>query len=62
VPEVTILSQTPYAWVNKERKLVESTFVVYKDKAGHVGTIVIGKPKVIEADVEAELKKRQGGV
>jgi len=58
IPEITVLSRTPYAWVNEKRELVQSTFVVYRDKEGRVGTIVVGKAKPTDADVEAEVKKR----
>jgi len=58
MPEITVLSRTPYATVNEKRQLVESTFVVYKDKDGRVGTIVVYKAKPSDADVEAAVKKR----
>jgi len=61
MPEITVISRTAYATVNEKRQLVESTFVVYKDKAGRVGTIVIDKAKPSDADVETEVKKRQSG-
>jgi len=61
MPKLEILSQTPYSWIDKDRKLVQSTFVVYKDEAGRVGTVVVKKPKAEPADVEAELKKRAAG-
>ena len=57
--EFKTLSRTPYTWVNAERKLVESTFVVFKDAEGRVGTIVIRKAKPTDAEVEAEVKKRR---
>jgi len=59
MPEYTILSRTPSAYVNAERKLVETTFVVFKDKDGRVGTIVIHKAKPSDTEVEAEIKKRE---
>jgi len=59
MPEIEIVSKTPYATVNEKRQLVESTFVVYKDKNGRVGTIVVAKAKPSDADVEAAVKKRQ---
>jgi len=58
VAKFEVLSRTPSAYMGKDRKLVESTFVVYKDAEGRVGTIVIGKKAPTDADVEAEVKKR----
>jgi len=61
MPEITVLSKTPYAWINAKRDLVSSTFVVYRDKEGHVGTIVVPKKDPSDADIEAEVKKRAAG-
>jgi len=58
MPEVTVLSRTPYVTVSKDQKLEHTTFVVYRDKDGRVGTIVVGKASPSDADVEAEVKKR----
>jgi len=58
MPGIVVVSRTPYAWVNEKRQLVESTFVVYKDKEGRVGTIVINKAAPTDTDVETEVKKR----
>ena len=57
--EFKVLSRTPYAWVNAERKLVESTFVVFKDAEGRVGTIVVNKAKPSEDDVSKAIKDRE---
>lgn len=57
--EFKVLSKTPYSYVGAERKLVESTFVVFKDAEGRVGTIVIRKAKPTDAEVAAEVKKRR---
>jgi len=61
MPEYTVLSRTPSAYVNAERKLVETTFIVYKDKVGHVGTIVVHKAKPTDAEIEDAIKKRAAG-
>jgi len=61
VPEIEVLSQTPYSWVNEKGLLTESTFVVYKDKEGRVGSIVVKKGKPTNAEIETEIKKRQAG-
>jgi len=59
MPDVTILSKTPSAYVSADRKLVETTFVVYKDKDGRVGTIVIHKAKPSDSEIADEIKKRE---
>ena len=59
--EFEVLSRTPYAWVNEKRELVASTFAVYRDAEGRVGTIVIPKAKPSDAEVLAAIKKRAGG-
>lgn len=56
-----VLSQTPYVWVNAERKLVQSTFVTYRDETGRVGTIVIRKAKPTLDEVKAAVEKRLKG-
>jgi len=58
MPEFKVLSRTPSAYVNEKRQLVESTFVVYQDKDGHVGTIVIPKAGPTDAEIEDAVKKR----
>ena len=58
--EFEVLSKTPYAWVNEKRELVASSFVVYRDAEGRVGTIVIPKAKPTDADIMAAVKKRRG--
>lgn len=57
--EFKVLSMTPHVFVDAERKLVESTFVVFKDEDDRVGTIVIRKAKPTAAEVQAEVKKRR---
>jgi len=61
MPEIEVLSQTPYSWINEKGQLTESTFVVYKDQQGRVGSIVVKKAKPTQAEIEAEIKKRQAG-
>jgi len=61
MPEITVLSKTPYSWVNENGQLTESTFVVYREKEGRVGSIVIKKGKPTDTEIEAEIKKRQAG-
>jgi len=61
MPEITVLTKTPYAWVNAKRELVESTFVVYKDKDGRVGTVVMPKREPSDREIEDEVKKRAAG-
>jgi len=61
MPEIEILSQTPYSWVNEKGQLTESTFVVYRDQQGRVGSIVIKKAKPTTSEIESEIKKRQAG-
>ena len=46
--------------MNEKRELVASTFVVYKDAEGRVGTIVIAKAKPTDAEILAAVKKRRG--
>jgi len=58
MPEITVLSKTPSAWVNAKKELVTSTFVVYRDKDGRVGTIVVAKKDPSDVEIEAEVKKR----
>lgn len=58
--EFEVLSRTPYAWVNEKRELISSTFVVYRDAEGRVGTIVVPKAKPSDAEVLAAVKKRRG--
>ena len=60
MPEFEVLSRTPYAWVNEKRELVSSTFVVYRDVEGRVGTIVVPKAKPTDAEILAAVKKRRG--
>ena len=59
--EFTVLSKTPYAWVNAKRELVQSSFVVYRDEEGRVGTIVVKKAVPSDAEVKAEVAKRKKG-
>jgi len=59
--EIEVLSQTPYSWVNEKGQLTESTFIVYKTREGRVGSIVVKKAKPTSAEIESEIKKRQGG-
>jgi len=59
MPEIMILSKTPSAYMSLDRKLVETTFVVFKDKDGRVGTIVIHKAKPTDAEIADEIKKRE---
>jgi len=61
VPEITILSKTPSVYVGVDRKLVETTFVVYKDKEGRVGTIVVPKAKPSDSEILDAVKKRGAG-
>jgi len=61
MPEIEVLSKTPYSWVNEQGRLVESTFVVYREKEGRVGSIVIKKSKPENREIEEEVKKRQAG-
>jgi len=61
MPDIEILSQTPYSWVNEKGQLIESTFVVYREKEGRVGSIVIKKGKPTASEIEEEVKKRQAG-
>ena len=56
--EFAILSSTPYVWVNADRKLMQSSFVTYRDAEGRVGSIVVPKVKPSVAEVEAALKER----
>ena len=58
--ELEVLSRTPYAWVNEKRELAASTFVVYRDAEGRVGTILVAKAKPTDADIMAAVKKRRG--
>lgn len=55
------MSRTPHVFVNAERKLVSSSFVVFKDEEGRVGTIVIRKPKPTDAEIKEAVKKRAAG-
>ena len=59
--EFEVLSRTPYAWVNAARKLVESTFVVFRDAEGRVGTILIEKAKPTLDDVKKAVAERAKG-
>lgn len=59
--EFEMLSSTPYVWVNKDRRLVESSFVTYRDETGHVGTIVVRKKTPTLEDVKAAVKERMKG-
>jgi len=61
MPEITVMSKTPYAWVNAKRELVQSTFVVYKDKEGRVGTIVVQKKEPSDSEIQEAIKKRAAG-
>jgi len=61
MPEITVLSKTPYAWVNAKRELQASTFVVYQDKEGRVGTIVIQKKEPTDSEIQDAIKKRAAG-
>jgi len=58
MPEIEILSRTPYVTVDKDRKLAPSTFVVYRDVDGKVGTIVLGKGEPRDAEIVEAIKKR----
>ena len=60
MPEFKVLSRTPYALVNEKRELAASTFVVYRDAEGRVGTIVVEKAKPSDAEILAAIKKRRG--
>ena len=59
--EFKVLSRTPYAYVNAKRELISSTFVVFRDAEGRVGTIVIRKAKPTDAEIKAEVEKRAAG-
>jgi len=59
MPEITVLSKTPSTYMGADRKLVETTFVVYKDKEGRVGTIVVHKAKPSDAEILEAIKKRE---
>lgn len=54
------MSRTPYAYVNEKRELVQSTFVVFKDAEGRVGTIVLHKAKPTDDEVKRAVEKRRG--
>lgn len=56
--EFEIVSESPYAWVDADRKIVQSTFVVYRLK-GTVGTIVVRKAKPSEAEVKRAIEERE---
>jgi len=56
-----ILSSTPYSRVNSKRELVPGAFVVYRDEAGRVGTVVMPKAEPSLAEVKAEVAKRKKG-
>jgi len=58
MPEIEILSRTPYVTVDKNRKLAASTFIVYKDVDGRLGTIVLGKAEPKDAEVVEAIRKR----
>lgn len=57
--EFEIVSTTPYAWVSAERKLVQSTMVVYRDEEGRVGTIVVRKAKPSKDEVKRAVAERE---
>jgi len=59
--ELQILSKTPYSRVNAKRELVPASFVVYRDEAGRVGTVVMPKAEPSLAEVKAEIEKRKKG-
>jgi len=61
VPDIEVLSQTPYSWVNEKGQLTESTFIVYREKEGRVGSIVVKKAKPTQSEIETEIRKRQAG-
>lgn len=50
--KLEILTVTPYAWVGPDRELIQSSFVVYRDEEGRIGTVVIRKPKPTVEDVK----------
>jgi len=58
VPRITVLSRTPYTWVDEKRALAESTFVVFRDEAGRIGTIVVPGRKPSDSDVEKAVTER----
>ena len=58
--EFTVLSKTPFTWVNAKRELVQSCFCVYRDEEGRVGTINVRKAAPADAEVKAAVKKRAG--
>jgi len=56
--EIEIVSQTPYATVDRERKLQTSTFVVYKTE-DRVAAIVIHKAKPSKEEIAKAIKDRE---
>ena len=58
--EFKVLSRAPYVLVNEKRELAASTFVVYRDAEGRVGTIVVPKAEPTDAEILAAVKKRRG--
>jgi len=59
MPEIEIVSTTPFVSVSKDRKLETIAFVVYKTKDGRVGAVTVDKTMPTPSDVEAAIKARE---
>jgi len=59
MPEIEIVSTTPFVAVAKDHKLGSVTFVVYKTKDGKVGAVNVDKAEPTVTDVEAAIKARE---